>query len=86
MSDMHLLSIFTSRYPPTISHHQQVDAVKNISVPIEHRDKAATPGAGRCLLLALSDGAQRAVGMEYAPIPDLRVDLPPGIKVGRKEG
>jgi hypothetical protein len=59
----------------------QVDAVKNISQPAETRGKPAAPGTGRCLLLALTDGAQRAVGMEYLPIPDLGVDMPPGVKV-----
>ena len=67
--------------PPPTPTHAQVDAIKNISQPAETRGRAMAHGAGRCLLLALTDGARRAVGMEYGPIPDLQVDLPPGVKV-----
>lgn len=66
---------------PTLHDKPQVDALKNISQPAETRSKPAAPGPGRCLLLALTDGSQRAVGMEYGPIPDLRVDTAQGLKV-----
>lgn len=57
----------------------QVDAIKNIGAPDATRHKEGD--RNRCLLLALSDGHQQALGLEYRPIPELRISTALGCKI-----
>jgi hypothetical protein len=53
--------------------------VKNVGEPLETREREN--GATRFLLMALSDGHQTVIGMEYHHLPDMLISTKPGAKV-----
>ncbi|XP_024537331.1 recQ-mediated genome instability protein 1 [Selaginella moellendorffii] len=60
----------------------QVDETVDICCGLKDRYQERNAGIGsRCLKLSMTDGAQRVFGIEYRPIPQLKVLQPAGLKI-----
>ena len=59
---------------------EQIEAIKNIGQAEENRKQ---DNASRCLLMAVTDGVQQILALEYRRVQDLMITSPLGTKVGR---